>query len=257
MFLMVLAGLAMLGTSVLVFLGASEDVIRHNGAATRDAARLDWFTDHRTSSLVGVAKFLNTAGSVGVVAALAVVVGLLLWRRGLPLIFAATPLLAVIAAEGVAAALKVLVDRARPAASLRLVAEADPSFPSGHATAATAFGISVAAVLIVYVLRSRWSRLVTLAAGVLVPIAVAASRLELGVHWPTDVAAGLALGASVALIVTGGAAWLAAGEFDTKSPSHSRTAALRSRMVDIARRRRESPLLSTAPLRDLANANVA
>ena len=249
-FLTVMAGLTALAISGLVFLGASEDVIRRNGAATLDAARLDWVTDHRSHALIAVAKFLNAAGSVGVVAALALALGLLLWRRGLPLVVAGTPLVAVVAAEGAAAFLKVLVDRARPASALRLVTETDPSFPSGHATAAMAFGIGVAAVLIIFVLRSPWSRLVALTLGVLLPTLIGASRLELGVHWPTDVVAGLALGASVALVISGMAAWLVANEPGSSSSKQGQTAALRSRAGVVLRRHRESGRLLVAPQDD-------
>ena len=59
-------------------------------------------------------------------------------------------------------------------------------------------------MIAVYLLRRPIARALTLAVGVLLPVAVAASRLELGVHWPTDVVAGLALGALVALVTTCG-----------------------------------------------------
>ena len=99
----------------------------------------------------------------------------------------------------VAAVLKLIVDRPRPAASYRLLAETDPSFPSGHATGTMALGVSAALIVAVYLLRRPLARAIVIALGVAWPLAVAASRLELGVHWPTDVVAGLALGASVAL----------------------------------------------------------
>lgn len=208
----VLVGLAVFGLSAAVFLGASEDVIRRNGAERLDSQRLGWFVDHRTGLLVALAKFVNTWASVAVVAILAVVVGVWLWRRGLPVVLAATPLVAVVAAEAVAALLKTTVGRARPPAGLRLVNEADASFPSGHATAATAFGVSLAVVVAAYLLVRWWPRVVVLAAGFVLPVLVGLSRLELGVHWPTDVAAGLALGTCAALAVVAAAAWFVGAE---------------------------------------------
>lgn len=208
----VLAGIVAFGLSTAVFLGASEDVIRGNGAERLDPRRLSWFVDHRTGALVAVAKFVNTWASVAVVALLAVVVGVWLWRRGLPVVLAAAPLVSVVLAEGAAAVLKTTVGRARPPATLRLVNEADASFPSGHATAATAFGVSVAVVVAGYLLVRWWPRLVVLAAGLVLPVLVGLSRLELGVHWPTDVAAGLALGTSAALAVVAASAWFAGAE---------------------------------------------
>lgn len=246
-FFAVMAGLAVLAASTVVFLGASEDVIGRNGAANLDATRLSWFTDHRSTPLIAVARFFDTAASVAVVAVLAIGVGIWLWRRGLPAIVAAAPLAAVAASELVAGVLKVTVDRPRPAGSLRLVAETDPSFPSGHATAAMAFGVSVAVIVVLFVLRRGWSRVVTLTVGVLLPTVIGASRLELGVHWPTDVVAGLALGACAALAVSGLAVWFAARQPGESSPAGGRVSVLRSHIMSIMRRRRVSePLLVTA-----------
>jgi len=61
------------------------------------------------------------------------------------------------------------------------------SFPSGHTvTASIFFGAWV------YYVRSRWRRLLL----ILVAVAVGLSRVALGVHWPVDVAAGLAVGST-------------------------------------------------------------
>jgi undecaprenyl-diphosphatase len=65
---------------------------------------------------------------------------------------------------------------------------ADPGFPSDHATAA--FAIAVALLL-----RSRrWGAVALVAATVL-----ALTRVAMGIHYPTDVLAGAAVGALAAL----------------------------------------------------------
>lgn len=207
-----LAGLVVFGLSAAAFLGVAEDVIQRNGAERHDPQRLSWFVDHRTGWLVAVARIVNTWASVAVVVLLAAVVAGWLWRKGLPVVLATAPLVAVVAAEGVAAVLKTTVGRARPPVSLRLVSEADASFPSGHATAATAFGVSLAVVVAAHLLVRWWPRLIALAAGFVLPVIVGLSRLELGVHWPTDVAAGLALGTCAALAVVAAAAWFAGAQ---------------------------------------------
>ena len=68
-----------------------------------------------------------------------------------------------------------------------LVTENDPnSFPSGHTCAAFAAGLSWARAL-----PWRWGRI----AAVVLAVLMGLSRLYVGVHFPTDVAAGAVIGA--------------------------------------------------------------
>ncbi|MCE0761791.1 phosphatase PAP2 family protein [Pseudonocardia kujensis] len=96
---------------------------------------------------------------------------------------------AVAFAHGASIGVKRVVRRPRPEHPSVEVLVGTPSrlsFPSSHATSTTA-----AAVLYGRLLRSR-------APLAVVPV-MALSRLVLGVHYPTDVATGSALGAGVAL----------------------------------------------------------
>jgi undecaprenyl-diphosphatase len=99
-------------------------------------------------------------------------------------------------ALAVAAVLSRLVDRPRPfvdhAATVHLFSHhvADPGFPSDHATAAFAIGVAL-------LLRERaWGIVVLVLATVL-----AVGRVAMGIHYPTDVLGGAALGAAVAAIL--------------------------------------------------------
>lgn len=88
-------------------------------------------------------------------------------------------------------ALKPLVARPRPWLRVEglsaLVWEGDPcSFPSGHTTAAFAF----AGAVLWSGGGARWQKAVSL----LLAVLMGASRLYVGVHYPTDVLAGLLVG---------------------------------------------------------------
>ena len=91
----------------------------------------------------------------------------------------------------VANSVKWAVDRPRPDL-LNLTGFAGSSFPSGHATAAAATLMAMALV----VGRDRSPRVRAVLAGLAAggAVAVAATRVLLGVHWFTDVVAGLLLG---------------------------------------------------------------
>lgn len=122
-------------------------------------------------------------------------------RRRLPL-GALVATAAYFAAVGLSSWLKNVFDRPRPPIvdpAVHPLVDVPHSYamPSGHAT--SAFAAAVAAGLVYP--RLRWP-LVALAA------LIALSRVWLGVHYPTDVLAGAALGTAVAVLV-----WLAARRF--------------------------------------------
>jgi undecaprenyl-diphosphatase len=96
-------------------------------------------------------------------------------------------------ALAIAAVMARVVDRPRPFAAhhgvhLFVAHAADPGFPSDHATAAFAIGVAL-------LLRFRAWGVVTLVFATL----LAVGRVALGIHYPTDVLAGAALGAVVAI----------------------------------------------------------
>lgn len=86
---------------------------------------------------------------------------------------------------------KHLVNRSRPDI-IHLTTYGGPSFPSGHSCSAAAGWAALA--LAIGVGRSRRFRIAAMTTGVFLAMGVASSRALLGVHWLTDVIAGLALG---------------------------------------------------------------
>ena len=125
--------------------------------------------------------------------ALGVVAGLRRTPRALP---PALPLaaLALVVASVASGALKAVVDRARPpldpgGLTALVTLPGDASFPSGHAT--TAFAAAGVVALLHPRLRTPALGLAAL---------VALSRVYLGVHHPSDVLAGAALGLAIAAL---------------------------------------------------------
>jgi undecaprenyl-diphosphatase len=103
---------------------------------------------------------------------------------------AAAAAIAILVTAGLTWALKELVGRPRPTGTDPPIPMPDnPSFPSGHASSAFAAGAALA------VFAPRWLGAVFLAVAALVGV----SRIELGVHYATDVIAGSILGALVGL----------------------------------------------------------
>jgi membrane-associated phospholipid phosphatase len=90
-------------------------------------------------------------------------------------------------------AIKPLVGRTRPAFD-RLVPGTGPSFPSGHVVATTALVCALGYLATEG--RPQRARILIWMPVSLAALAMAASRIYLGVHWPTDALAGLALGAA-------------------------------------------------------------
>jgi membrane-associated phospholipid phosphatase len=151
----------------------------------------------RTSTLTTLAHAASWLGRSYVLVPAAVLVAAVaaaLGRRrvALPVI------VAVVGSVIVQNVAKAIIDRPRPPV-VALERVSGTSFPSGHATEATAFF----GLLLLVALSSSRSAPVKLAAvlatGAIVG-SVALSRVYLGVHYPSDVLAGIVLGGAWSLI---------------------------------------------------------
>ncbi|MGC4960706.1 phosphatase PAP2 family protein [Gordonia sp. DT218] len=113
----------------------------------------------------------------------------------------AFPLVASVAAAGlIGEIIKIVVHRHRPPIADQLgTLETTYSFPSGHVTGTTAFVFALA--LIATTQSTRLTRIAALSAAGLITLVAACTRIYLGVHWVTDVVAGVCAGLAVALAV--------------------------------------------------------
>jgi undecaprenyl-diphosphatase len=161
-----------------------------DGSGDLDAVRQ--LVSSRTSALTTMARAITWAGSSWVLVPLAAICCLLLLRRRLPR-EAAAMALSLGGAILLWHLVKALVSRPRPPVE-HLQQVSGSSFPSGHATQAGAFWLS----LVLALRAAQAPPAARRAAQVLAPLivlAVATSRVYLGVHYVSDVIAGILLGA--------------------------------------------------------------
>ena len=113
-------------------------------------------------------------------------------------------------------AIKLAVGRPRPTLWPWLIPTAGYSFPSGHALAGAAFYPFLGWLA----LRSRGRGALGYALGIPVAVFIGVGRMYVGVHWPSDVLAGWALG----LVLSGGLiSWLGRDYLPPTSRSTSRS----------------------------------
>ena len=192
-----LTGLALTVASICVIVGGVVAgilfyVVRSRvGGLDVDMAVADWAATHASNASTTLLRAFTLLGSTPVVIGVGLVVGVIEYRRirsrslwlFLTLVIGGDLLVVNLIKAGVA--------RARPAID-PLTSFAGSSFPSGHTAAAAACYSAVALVMS----RGRSPRTRAMLAGIAAGIAVAVgmSRMLLGVHWLTDVIAGLAVG---------------------------------------------------------------
>jgi len=183
----------LLGLAVIT---ASAGIAVRAWAPGFDVQAMQAIASHRDATVTAVAGIVSDAGSFALLAPLSIAFLLLRrWKRP------ADDLALVVIAAGSAAlpsVVKLIVARPRPTIE-HLSQLSSLSFPSEHTTQAAAIYLIIA-ILLSKGLNRRWQEWL-IALAVVIALGVAWSRVYLGVHYPTDVAAGLLLGWGWALLV--------------------------------------------------------
>ncbi|WP_370890624.1 phosphatase PAP2 family protein [Janibacter sp. GXQ6167] len=112
---------------------------------------------------------------------------------------------------GLGSVTKVIVDRPRPGPQLIDVQYL--SFPSGHALNAT-LAIALIGVLLFAVVKGATARLALALLGLAIVVITVLNRVVLGVHYPSDVIAGVLIGAASAAAI---AWWLGGARMSERS----------------------------------------
>jgi undecaprenyl-diphosphatase len=106
---------------------------------------------------------------------------------------------------GLSYLIKHLSGRSRPPQAYQLIQENGPSFPSAHAMVTSTLFLALG-LLLARRVKSPGRQALLVSALLVLPAAIGASRVYLGVHWPTDVLAGWVGGLTWALL-----GWLVLG----------------------------------------------
>jgi undecaprenyl-diphosphatase len=192
--LFLILGMALALACVFAFAALARWVAR-GATQSADEAVLRWIEARHTPLLDTLALQATYLGATSVVTMTLLVASALLWtsrhRYSVVLLWTA-----VLGNALLNTALKSAFARPRPEVFPYRVAgigESLASFPSGHAMSSVVV-YGTLAYLVVRLEPTRRMRRVTVALAVLLVLAIGASRLYLGVHYPSDIVAGYAAG---------------------------------------------------------------
>jgi undecaprenyl-diphosphatase len=188
----------LLTTALLIALGAAIAIgalfvmAQHNALlAHYDLSAARWGADNATSTSSRGLRDISLFGGTPIMIAVAVIAACVEFARTRVREVFLFLFVVVVGQVLLTNLTKLIVDRPRPAIA-QLTGFSGSSFPSGHA--ATAAATFAAVAFLVGRGRSQWVKAIVAGFAFGIATAVATSRVLLGVHWFTDVLAGLALG---------------------------------------------------------------
>jgi undecaprenyl-diphosphatase len=201
-------GIATVAAALLAFFGILDEVVEGEAHAVDERILLLLRNPADTADPIGppwLEEMVRDVTALGGTAVLTlvtlVVVGYLLMQRQRGA--ALWVIVAILGGTLVSLGLKGVFDRPRPDLVAHLAAAQGASFPSGHAMLSAVAYLTLGALL-ARLERRRRAKIYVVSVALALTLLVGASRVYLGVHWPTDVLAGWCVGAAWA-----GVCWLA------------------------------------------------
>ena len=197
---------------LLFFLWLAEEVLEGDTHAFDEAVLLALRGSGNPADPLGPRRLELTARDITSLGGYPVVILMTLCAIGFLMIAAKrhAALLVLVSIGGgmlLSSGLKDLFERPRPDLVPHAVQVFTQSFPSGHATLSAVTYLTLGALLARLQPR-RAVKVYLLTLAVLLTLLIGASRVYLGVHWPTDVLAGWCVGAAWALLCWTAASWL-------------------------------------------------
>jgi undecaprenyl-diphosphatase len=169
-----------------------DAILKIHTIAHDDEAVNTWLASHRTATRNDVTYVGSSIGDIPVLPALVtlVVIAAALMRRWRIAGFVLGAILVEVATYRITS---MIVHRERPTVPRLDHLPTNQSFPSGHVAASVAVYVALA-LLVTSRFPQRWVRLAAWTLAVLLPLAVAISRMYRGMHHPTDAASGVLVG---------------------------------------------------------------
>lgn len=204
--------IVLLGAAAWVFLELADEVVEGEAIPLDETLLLALRTAGDPAVPIGpvwleeVMRDVTALGGYAILSIVTVATAAYLWmaRQGR---LALLVLLATIGAILWTFVFKLGFDRPRPDLVPHAMRAPTPSFPSGHSTAAAAVYLMLGVLLAWFQTRRRL-KLFFVAMALTLTVLVGFSRVYLGVHWPSDVVAGWALGGGWAILCWAVASWL-------------------------------------------------
>jgi undecaprenyl-diphosphatase len=184
------------GAAVAIFLtwvfSEVAEKVRAGSTQPIDDAVLRWMAAHQSPGIQSAMLEITSLGTSAVVTMIVLIAGLFLWlnhhKHSAILLIAAT--LGGMVLDGL---LKIGFNRPRPQIFQWGTQVVSSSFPSGHAMASTIVYGTVA-YLAARLQQNVASRFLTMGLAALIIVLICSSRVYLGVHYPSDVLAGVIIG---------------------------------------------------------------
>lgn len=208
----VLIAVAVVATAAWLFLNVADEVVEREADPIDDRILLALRSAEDPSRPVGpswlvvAAEEITALGSTTVLALLTTIVCLYLMIQRLARL-AMFVLICVGGGTLLSTLLKLAFGRERPDVVPHLTHFGQASFPSGHAMLSTVAFLTLG-VLLAEIEKRKRVKAYIMAVAVCLAALVGATRVYLGVHYPTDVAAGWTAGVAWAVGCWGVARWL-------------------------------------------------
>lgn len=208
----ILAAFAALAGLTILFVKVAEEVIEGDTGGFDRALLLAFRTSGNPADPIGPAWLAEAMRDVTALGSTAVLTLLVITVTGFLLIMhkrqsALMIVLSVVGGTVLGSLMKIGFGRPRPAIVPHLTEVSSASFPSGHSMMSAVVYLTLGALL-ARTQQNTGVKIYIFAMATGLAMLVGISRVYLGVHWPTDVLAGWALGSLWALMCWAVMVWL-------------------------------------------------